>query len=186
MKNLLTLALLFAISTAVIGQEAKSTFLTKMEVKWMNAEVNDLQQSYDIINNAVQQKDGVEVSENKTDIIKSVTTLTSNSRIFYNKMIMDIDKQEIAKSRVSDTPPDYYYNKRKNDPKSQEIKISQTTLESFKTTLESMEKIKKNLKETQFALHPQQEMTQKNLESIERFIKLANKNNQIIQSSIRS
>ncbi len=186
MKNFLTLIMMICFVSFLNAQEEKTTFLTKMEVKWMDAEIGELQSTYQIIKRAVAQKDGVEVSRNKTEIIKSVTTLTSNSKIFYTKITMDIDKDEIAKSRMTDTPDDYYVNKRKNDPRSQELSISEEKVAEFKKALDTMDKIKNELKASQFALHPQQQQTHENLKSIAKFIKLANANNQIIQNSVRT
>lgn len=186
MKNLMVLFFMFFLCATSIAQEATSVFLTKMEVEWLNKEVVELQKSYQVVNNAVQQEDGIEVSRNKTEIIKSVTKLSSNSRIFCNKMDLDLNRDDVSKNRMSDTPSNYYVESRRKDPKSQELKLNMKQYEKFKSNCERMAAIKSELKSSSFALHPQQEKTTDNLDLISKFIVLAKNNNKIIQNNLIS
>jgi hypothetical protein len=183
MKNILTLILLIGFSLALSAQNTKKAFLTKIEVDWMDKEVKELGKYYEIIADALEKKDGIEVSRNKTEIIKSVTTLSSNSQQFYNKIILDASREDARREVASDNPPNYYYNKRKSNPKNQELEISNQDLNRFESNYLKMQDLKKTLKQSSFALHPQQEESQANLKLVAEFLVIAKENNKIIQNA---
>ena len=185
MKNLIFLFFMITSVSFINAQEVKSAFLTKMEVNWMNTEISDLQQTYTVIEKALAEKDGIDVGRNKTEIIKSITSLSSNSNIFYTKIMLWIDNEERANQRISDGPSTYNYDNRKKDGKSQEIVISQSDLQKFKSNLDALIKIKETLKATKYALHPQQENALANLKLVAEFLEIARLNNTIIQNSLR-
>lgn len=183
MKKLLFAALFLSLTSLMFGQTEKGNFLTKMEVEWMNTEIQELEKYYNIIAKALEEKDGIEVSRNKTEIIKSVTTLASNSQHFYNKLMLDGERADSRRQAVSDNPPNYYYNKRKNNPKNQELLLSAEDMQTFEANFKEMQRIKDYLKSSSFALHPQQAEAQDNLYKVSDFLEIARKNNQIIQNA---
>ncbi|MBT8189298.1 MAG: hypothetical protein HKN67_13445 [Saprospiraceae bacterium] len=186
MKNLMVLMFMFLFSMISYAQEATSVFLSKMEVEWLDKEIVELQNIYELINNAVKEDDAILISRNKTDIIKSVTNLSSNSRIFCNKMDLDLNRDDVSKNRLSDTPSNYYVEKRRKDPRSQELKLNMNHYNKFKSNCDLMAAIKNDLKASSFALQPNHEKTTGNLELISSFIVLAKNNNKIIQNNLTS
>ena len=184
MKNLMILFFMVFFSAISFAQETTSVFLTKMEVAWLDKEIVDLQKTYQLIDKAVKQEDAIEVSRNKTEIIKSVTKLSSNSKIFCNKMDLDLNRDDVSKNRMTDTPSNYYVEKRRKDPRSQELKLNMNQYEKFKSNCDKMAAIKAELKNSSFALHPSQDKTENNLDLISKFIVIAKNNNKIIQNNL--
>ena len=184
MKNILTLVCFVFFGMALQAQSGQSVFLSKIEVNWLDEEIGDLHSAYQKVKVAVKQKDNIGVAEQKTEVIKSVTSIVSNTRIYHDKMMMDINRENTRHAQVSDNPDDYYLNKRRENPKTQELVLNQNQLDKFNANVEAMETIKANLKATSYAMHASSQYTQKNLEQIESFITLAKNNNRIIQNNL--
>lgn len=183
MRNLLCILFAFALIGVANAQNAETVFITDAEVEWLDKEVLTLSESLKKMQEAVNEEDPNMIAANKTAIIKSVNRLSSNCNIMNNKIETEINPPTKNAIRDLDTPPDYYYNKKKKVEALQELKLSQTNIDVLNQNGYKLKELKEMLKQGDYKFHPKYPQAEANLKGLYQMLDLAKNSNSIIQRS---
>lgn len=182
MRKLYSVLVLLFFAFSTYAQNAHTVFITDAEISWLDKEVGTLTAAYDDMKAAVETQDYKVIASKKTALIKSVNRMSTNSNIMRQKIETEVTPPAKNANADLDTPPDYYYNKKKNTQGLQELKLSKNNWSTFAQNAIALKQLKDELKEN-FNLGPRFTETDGNMAKVAQMIELAKTNNSIITRS---
>jgi len=183
MRSILTVLFAFCTLTLINAQSIQSTFLSDSEIEWLNKEISDLDATYAKMKSAMSSGDNNLIAANKTAIMKSVNRLATNCKSTHDK----IDYSFSIKSRQRrDTPdtPNYHYNKQKQNPKFEEIRINDKQLSRLKENSDKIIELRNAIKNTKYSFEGKTEKAEQNIIFVAEILSHAKKINTIINASL--
>ncbi len=183
MSKVLSFFFALAIVSSAYSQKAQTVFITDAEITWLNDEISNLKASLELMQTAVNNEDGSQVAANRTAIIKSVNRLSSNCNIMTGKIDTEIHPPTKRSGDDLDTPPNYYYNKKKQVEALQELSLSDTNVLILNESALQLKALKDKISAGKYYFNPKYNEAQSNLKMVYEMLELAKKFNSIINRS---
>ncbi|NBU51951.1 MAG: hypothetical protein EBS24_04905 [Chitinophagia bacterium] len=184
MKYFLGLICLLGLSLSSEAQSVKTVFITDVEIAWLDNEIVSFDESIKKMQEAVEAKDRYMIAANKTAIIKAINRLSTNCNTTVGKIDTEINPPEKSAVRDLDTPPDYYYNKKKNTEALQELKLTDSNIAALRVNAAKLKVLKDKLSDNEYFFHPKYPVAAQNMTMVKDMLSIAKTSNSIIQRSV--
>lgn len=172
------------LSLSIEAQSVNTVFITDAEIEWLDNEIVIFDESIKKMQEAVEAKDRYMIAANKTAIIKSINRLSTNSNTTVAKIDTEITPPTKSAIRDLDTPPDYYYNKKKNTEALQELKLTDSNVEALRVNATKLKELKDKLSDNEYFFHPKYSVAADNMTMVKEMLSIAKTSNSIIQRSV--
>jgi hypothetical protein len=182
MRHLLSILFVGFFALSLSAQSAKTAFITDAEVEWLGKEISNLEVCLAKMQTAYDNFDNKAIAANKTDMIKCINRLSSNSKIMYDKIDLEVNPIK-SRTRDLDTPPNYYIEKKRKVEELQELTITSKSLATLNENSIAIKERKEKIKNNKYYFHPQYAQSNANLTMVKEMLDYAKNSNNIIQNS---